>query len=75
MDGLLEAISNGANEEEIFMAAERVDNINGTDDDGTVRPLTAAVLSNNIAALKVLLSMGAKTEVFCTVPDDSQVSS
>ena len=71
MDGLLEAISNGANEEEIFMAAERVDNINGTDDDGTVRPLTAAVLSNNIAALKVLLSMGAKTEVFCTVPDDS----
>ena len=71
MDGLLEAISNGANEEEIFMAAERVDNINGTDDDGTVRPVTAAVLSNNIAALKVLLSMGARTEVFCTVPDDS----
>ena len=71
MDGLLEAISNGANEEEIFMAAERVDNINGTDDDGTVRPVTTAVLSNNIAALKVLLSMGARTEVFCTVPDDS----
>ena len=71
MDGLLEAISNGANEEEIFMAAERVDNINGTDDDGTVRPVTAAVLSNNIAALKVLLSMGARAEVFCTVPDDS----
>lgn len=71
MDGLLEAISNGANEEEIFMAAERVDNINGTDDDGTVRPVTAAVLSNNIAALKVLLSMGARTGVFCTVPDDS----
>ena len=71
MDGLLEAISNGANEEEIFMAAERVDNISGTDDDGTVRPVTAAVLSNNIAALKVLLSMGARTEVFCTVPDDS----
>ena len=71
MDGLLEAISNGANEEEIFMAAERVDNVNGTDDDGTVRPLTAAVLSNNIAALKVLLSMGARTKVFSTVPDDS----
>ena len=75
MDGLLEAISNGGNEEEIFMAAERVENVNGTDSelpsDGTVRPLTAAVLSNNIAALKVLLSMGAKTEVFCTVPDDS----
>ena len=71
MDGLLEAISNGANEEEIFMAAERVDNFNGSDDDGTVRPLTAAVLSNNIAALKVLLSMGASTEVFSTVPDDS----
>ena len=75
MDVLLEAITNGANEEEVYMAAERVNNINGTNDDlpgdGTVRPLTAAVLSNNVFAVKVLLSMGAKTELFCTVPDES----
>ena len=75
MNALLEAITNGGSEEEVFMAAERVNNINGTDDelpsDGTVRPLTAAVLSSNVSALKVLLSMGAKTEMFCTVPDES----
>ncbi len=75
MEALMKTIACGGSAEEVTAAAEAVGNINGADNDGQgdggVRPLTAAVLGENMAALRVLLSKGARTEVYSTVADYS----
>ncbi len=76
MNTLLETIATGGSEEEVRSAAEQVPDINASQGDEhqsqtSIIPLTAAVLANNIEALKVLLQFGAQTEVHCTVPDTS----
>ncbi len=76
MNALLETIATGGSEGEVQSAAQKVPDLNQSQNDEglsqtTIIPLTAAVLANNIEALKVLLELGAQTDVYCTVPDMS----